>query len=85
MVVHLPLGVVVVQRRRRENVRVEAELPKNRVEEASPLAAVAVDVVEGDGHVCADVDGLDHASRGGLGDSVIGGGGRSSGRSHGCG
>jgi hypothetical protein len=79
VVVHLPFRVALAERRRGEDVRPEAELAEDRVEEAAPLGVVgfleAEDRVEEaaplgvDGNVVADVKLLD--DRGGAGGTTM--------------
>jgi hypothetical protein len=61
-----PLGVVVVNQRRSADMADEAELPKNGIEEASPLAVVGFREVKENGNVVTDVHRLDHGKLGGL-------------------
>jgi hypothetical protein len=61
-----PLGVTGVNQRWSADMPHEAELTKNGIEEASPLAIVGFREVKEDGNVVTDVHRLDHGKRGGL-------------------
>jgi hypothetical protein len=85
-----PLGVALVEGRRGGDVRRQAELAENTVEEASPLGIVGLLGVEEDGNMVTDVELLEHGrgrrrEDGLVGAGVRGGGGGVGWGSHGSG
>jgi hypothetical protein len=66
-----PLRSALGNRRGRSNMIFEAELAKNRIETAAPLAVVRGGVIEHDRDVVADIDRLENGSGGWLRRGIV--------------